>query len=349
MDRYKCGSWLILTINKNELASVGIHLTHHWQHPPYTDISISEDIVKEIEQLKDLTAAKIWTTLIKNFPQTNLMQKQVYTYWAQLHEGTWRLHNDQVQSALPVLQHMNNLDIEIILVPEEDGISSLAFNFKSILGDYGEEVIEIGMDSTYKKSLLYGVIGEANGQALPLAFAFTCSTDGTAAPSAKDRMLQKVLQRMDDYCPNIAAIHLDKDQTELSAFRTMFPHARGQLCYWHAIRYLEQQLAEDKPPAKYDPQIANKSFTFIDPTWAPSVMSGWLEDGVHNDDVECKRPDDEIVQPVTVCKSYILLPSLITHEPCPATINLLTASPCVDNCRGYTHSSLAGTSENKQG
>ena len=59
MDRYKCGGWLILTINENELVSVGIRLMHHWQHPPYTDISISEDIVKEIERLKDLTAAKV--------------------------------------------------------------------------------------------------------------------------------------------------------------------------------------------------------------------------------------------------------------------------------------------------
>jgi hypothetical protein len=42
-----------------------------------------------------------------------------------------------------------------------------------------------------------------------------------------------------------AAILLNKDQTELSAFHTMFPHARGPLCYWHTIRYLEQQLAED--------------------------------------------------------------------------------------------------------
>jgi hypothetical protein len=60
---------------------------------------------------------------------------------------------DQVQLALLVLQCMNDLDIEIILVPEEDGIS-LAFNFKSILGDYGEEIIEIEMDSTCKKSLV---------------------------------------------------------------------------------------------------------------------------------------------------------------------------------------------------
>ena len=36
---------------------------------------------------------------------------------------------------------------------------------------------------------LYGVVGEANGQVLPLAFAFTCSTDGTAVPGAKNQML----------------------------------------------------------------------------------------------------------------------------------------------------------------
>lgn len=142
-------------------------------------------------------------------------------------------------------------------------------------------------------------MGEANGQALPLAFAFTCSTDGTAAPGAKDRMLQKVLGRIDEYCPNIADVHLDKDPTELSAVRTALPNAKGHLCYWHAIRYLEQRLAEDKPPAKYDPRIAHKRFAFIDPTWAPGIMSGWLEEDVREEDAECERPEeDNVEQPV---------------------------------------------------
>ena len=140
---------------------------------------------------------------------------------------------------------------------------------------------------------LYGIVGEANGQALPLAFAFTCSTDGTAAPGAKDRMLQNVLQHINDYCPNIKNVHLDKDPTELSAVHTVFCNAKAQLCYWHAIRYLEQRLAEDKLPAKYDPRIAHKLFTFVDPTWAPGVTSGWLEDGVHEDDAECEIPLEE--------------------------------------------------------
>ena len=141
---------------------------------------------------------------------------------------------------------------------------------------------------------LYGIVGEVNGQALLLAFTFTCSTDGTATPGTKDRMLQKVLQHVDKYCPNIAAVHLDKDPTELSSVCVVFPNARSQLCCWHAIKYLEKRLAKDKPPAKYDPHTAHKAFTFIDPTWAPGVTSGWLEDGIHEDDVECDRPDDDL-------------------------------------------------------
>ncbi|KAF8223632.1 hypothetical protein L208DRAFT_1516442, partial [Tricholoma matsutake] len=172
-----------------------------------------------------------------------------------------------------VLEREEGLNIEIIPIQTKDGISSLAFSFKNILQDYGEEIIEIAMDSTWKTNALgyelYGVVGEANGQALPLAFAFTCSTDSTAALGAKDRMLQKVLGHIDQYCPNIADVHLDKDPTELSAVCTALPNARRHLCYWHAIRYLEQQLAEDKLPAKYDPRITHRTFTFVDLTWAP--------------------------------------------------------------------------------
>jgi hypothetical protein len=77
----------------------------------------------------------------------------------------------------------------------------------------------------------------------------------------------------------------DKDLSEINAFCTKIPLAKHQLCYWHAIRYLEERLAENKPPAKYDPRNAYQIFEFIDPTWASGVTSGWLEDGVHEDDV----------------------------------------------------------------
>ena len=47
-----------------------------------------------------------------------------------------------------VLKHAEDLDIEIISVQTEDGILSLAFSFKNILEDYGEEIVELAMDLT---------------------------------------------------------------------------------------------------------------------------------------------------------------------------------------------------------
>lgn len=53
-----------------------------------------------------------------------------------------------------VLKRAKDLHIEIISVPTEDGISSLAFSFKNILEDYGEEIIELAMDSTCEAIVL---------------------------------------------------------------------------------------------------------------------------------------------------------------------------------------------------
>jgi hypothetical protein len=52
-------------------------------------------------------------------------------------------------------------------------------------------------------------------------------------------------------------------------------------------------LAEDTPPAAYDPRVAHRKFQFIDPTWAPGVSLGWLEDGVSEEDAEMEKLDKE--------------------------------------------------------
>jgi hypothetical protein len=110
---------------------------------------------------------------------------------------------------------------------------------------------------------------------------------------AKDRMLRDVIKFVKEKCPNIKFTLSDKDVSEINAVRAEIPDAKHQLCYWHAITYIEERLIEDKPPAQYDPRQAHRVFAFVDPTWAPGVTSGWLEDGVHEDDAEIERPGDE--------------------------------------------------------
>jgi hypothetical protein len=59
MDRFKCDGWLHITLD-DELEDVAvIHTTHHQNHIPYTDISISEEVMNEIKWLKDLPAGKV--------------------------------------------------------------------------------------------------------------------------------------------------------------------------------------------------------------------------------------------------------------------------------------------------
>jgi len=78
----------------------------------------------------------------------------------------------------------------------------------------------------------------------------------------------------------------DKDPSEIEAFRGKLPGAKHQLCYWHGVRYIEERLGEDKPPTYYDPRKANLTFTFIDPTWAPGVTRGEVEEYFDGRDVE---------------------------------------------------------------
>ena len=91
MDWYQCDGWLYITVDKSDLSMVCVCITHYCWHHPYTDISISDNIAKEIKKLKDLPAAKvseilplkamiswllkIWQTIMKNNPKTEITQK----------------------------------------------------------------------------------------------------------------------------------------------------------------------------------------------------------------------------------------------------------------------------------
>lgn len=78
----------------------------------------------------------------------------------------------------------------------------------------------------------------------------------------------------------------DKDPSEISACCTSISKAKHQLCYWHGIRYIEERLTEDKPRATYDPRKAHEVFGFIDPTWAPGVTRGDVEEYMDGRDME---------------------------------------------------------------
>ncbi|KAJ7926657.1 hypothetical protein B0H13DRAFT_1862109 [Mycena leptocephala] len=184
MDRFVCDSWLDITVDEDDLQLATVRMTHQRSHTPYVDISIPKQAKDTVESMKNLPASKIWEAVLKANPKTELNEKQIYRYWAELNAGAWRLHNDQVQSAISVLEKYEDLAVEIIPITAEDGISAITFAFREILDEYGSK-------------------------------------------------------------------------------------------------------------AKYDPRKARKVFSFLDPTWAPGVTAGWLENGVIESDAQTEGPQEE--------------------------------------------------------
>ncbi|KIK55719.1 hypothetical protein GYMLUDRAFT_175166, partial [Collybiopsis luxurians FD-317 M1] len=224
---------------------------------------------------------QIWDYILRRNPNMELTEKQIQAESMRMNENHWRLDNDQVKSALKLLQHFDQEKIEIIPITQCDGASSIAFAFTEILNRVGSKIEEVLMDSTWKTNALdyelSAIVGELNGQAIPLAFQLNTLTEA-ADEETKELLLCDLIRWLAKRCPNIKFTLSDKDVTEINAFRIETPHAKHQLCYWHGLRYIKKRLGENRPPAAYDPRIAHRQFDFIDPTWAPGVTMGAVED-----------------------------------------------------------------------
>ena len=113
-------------------------------------------------------------------------------------------------------------------------------------------------------------MGEANGSGLPLGYLFIHS-DGDGDAGAKERLLRQFFQHFVDTWQIKAILTLsDKDWSEINALRAVFPTAKHQLCFWHALKAIKERLQVSKrQPAKYDALHAIAEFSWIDPTFVP--------------------------------------------------------------------------------
>ena len=93
---------------------------------------------------------KLYTQIVEKWPQNEVTQNQVYSYWLKLNKDAWRLDHDQVKSALQVLERTEGENINVIPTHIEEGISIFAFALREIVDMFGHEVKEIAMDSTCK-------------------------------------------------------------------------------------------------------------------------------------------------------------------------------------------------------
>lgn len=91
---------------------------------------------------------------------TDLTEKQVYAEWIRVNEEYWRLDDDQVKSTLKQLEKAEGSKTEIIQIEPEAGIHAIAFTFKGILEDFGENIEEMAMESTCTSPSLHMIIND---------------------------------------------------------------------------------------------------------------------------------------------------------------------------------------------
>ncbi|KAJ3712347.1 hypothetical protein DFJ43DRAFT_973541, partial [Lentinula guzmanii] len=100
------------------------------------------------------------------------------------------------------------------------GVTAIAFTFKEILDGLGNEIEEVLMDSTWKTNALgyelFSIVGEVNGQAIPLAFMFI-TLNKEASEGTKELVLRDFVRWISGHCPNIKFTLTDKDVIEINA------------------------------------------------------------------------------------------------------------------------------------
>lgn len=62
----------------------------------------------------------------------------------------------------------------------------------------------------------------------------------------------------------------DKDWSEIGAFQQVYPDAKYQLCFWHALRAIKKRLAIlRRQPAFYNVENANTEYNWIRRDFVP--------------------------------------------------------------------------------
>ena len=119
---------------------------------------------------------------------------------------------------------------------------------------------------------LFGAVADARGIGVPLSYLLIQTTN-EAAKGAKERVLTSWLNSIRNLGIYPEFILTDKDQSEINAVGHVWPNAKHQLCFWHALRAIKQRLVKTKAlPAHYNTVMAHTIFNFIDPAFLPQAQ-----------------------------------------------------------------------------
>lgn len=278
MERFSCESKLCI-LPCFEDRSLKLSLCHNY-HTPYTDIHLSEEIKKFVEDHgRSQSPAEISQSVqdLKISGYKSAAQSQIYYLWHKVSMRYWQRNENQLDSAKLLLKEKSEdfgqLEFSV------DNFRGLAIYVNASISALAKKTEELAIDATYGTNSagcdLFAVLAEFDGTGVPLAYLFVEKSASIAAnvsviPGKVTQLLVKFLQPILNMGFNPSFFGCDKDRSEINAVRQVWPSAKIQLCLWHAKRAIQIKLKDCNKAdslANYFPSEAKSLVPCLEICW----------------------------------------------------------------------------------
>ncbi|PCH36008.1 hypothetical protein WOLCODRAFT_81724 [Wolfiporia cocos MD-104 SS10] len=285
MDRFDCHGWLHIVIG-SQPHEASIQLKHDENHLAYVNTDLPDHWKEYVEEhSRTQTPGEIWCHIVreethgKSASEVSMpfRSKAVYYYWHVVSRNEWRRANDPLESARRFIEEKGDeYQVRLLDLEEVPETKVLAFEVTDSMKEWADHTQELAMDSTcmsLSESISHQIhVADAQGSGIPLAFLLILMGPN-AAGGTKQTVLEGFLRELKKRRVDPEYTLTDKDWSEINVMHAIWPNAKHQLCFWHALRALKQRLTKSKEnPAPYDVISAQEEFSFINTDFLPEMQ-----------------------------------------------------------------------------
>ncbi|GJE92122.1 hypothetical protein PsYK624_082750 [Phanerochaete sordida] len=295
MPRFDCDGWLQIAIAASS-TSAEISIRHAFKHDDYIDIALPDKWKAFIEEnAATHTPGQLWRHIVREESlgkaagklDLPFSAKAVQHWWHVCSKGEWSFAKDPLESAREfILRHGDEHFIKLLDVVAAPGTQVLAFEVSDFIDEWAPHCQELAMDSTFGTNganyELFAAVAGAEGSGIPMAFCYIqTDKDNPDRVGSKQLVLESFLKLLKGRGIHPEYVLTDKDWSEINAMGSVWPCAKHQLCFWHALRAVKQRLAKLRErPKRYNVEAAHARFEFISLSFVPLAQQA---DGVHID------------------------------------------------------------------
>ncbi|KAF5361263.1 hypothetical protein D9758_010272 [Tetrapyrgos nigripes] len=243
MYSFDCDGWLYVTLYEGEPCA-NVQLKHCMDHSPYVGHDVPEDIQKYVKDNCKLSTTVLWADILKKYPNPQFKR--------QAKRGQWYRDKDQLKSAKIILDECKTAGsatkytvTKIKLPAFANGYTALAFSLPDIMMKFGVR------NTNASRFELYALLGEVFGSGCPLGYLLLQSPK-----LGEEGVIEQYIHAFLEHFPKVYQLNpsfmlTDKNLPEINACSKAFPTAKHQLCFWHCLRAVKQQLSILRHHPKY--------------------------------------------------------------------------------------------------